>query len=307
MGLLGALALIATAAALRVAHTSTSSSLPLTSLQTAASAASINTTLMRDAEGCAGVRSTVWHPLSGVEYTGRLRVTLPAQKGGAMMLYIGDSLPLDVEATAPNGEPVTVLQDRLVSGPGVHLPPDFWLDDGSPVDAPGHITRLQIDATPTHDRVVILSLGRRAPRVVARLIDFPASARAPICAAVLRQGEQYFATGWYGTERDRRAENVRWMKQHGVVLLTSATGTAVRIRARLEAPDDVGETQLTLRVNDLFELAPVSVRAGLHDYEWSVPDAAWVVGTNELLFSVTRTAIRGSRVLGLALASLDVD
>jgi hypothetical protein len=305
--LLGALALMAIAAGLRVAPLWRSTSVPLSPLQAAASAASINTTLMRDADGCAGVRSTVWHPLSGVEYTGRLRITIPAQKSGAMMLYVGDSLPLDIEATAPTGEPTIVIQERLVSGPGVHLPPDFWLDDGSPVDAPGQITRVQIDAAPTHDRVVILSLGRRAPRVVARLIDFPADARAPICADAVRSDEQSFATGWYGSERDAQAASVRWMKQQGVVLLASATGSAVRIQARIEAPAEVGETELTLRVNDVVDLPPVRIRPGLEDYEWSVPDAAWVVGTNELLFSVTRTANRGSRVLGLGLASLHVD
>jgi hypothetical protein len=60
-------------------------------------------------------------------------------------------------------------------------------------------------------------------------------------------------------------------------------------------------------VNDVLDLTPVTLTPGFRDYEWLVPDAAWVSGTNELLFSVTRTKTDGSRVRGLALASLHVD
>jgi hypothetical protein len=49
------------------------------------------------------------------------------------------------------------------------------------------------------------------------------------------------------------------------------------------------------------------MRAGFADYEWSVPDAAWVAGTNELFFTVSRVERRGTRALGLALASLHVE
>jgi len=66
------------------------------------------------------------------------------------------------------------------------------------------------------------------------------------------------------------------------------------------------DTTLRLRVNDVFELPAVAMRAGFSDYEWFVPDGAWVSGTNELFFTVSRVEQRGTRALGLALASLHV-
>jgi hypothetical protein len=269
---------------------------------------SIDETLTRDAAGCASVRSCVWHPLSGVDYTGRLRLTLPPQFGGAITLFIGDSIRLDFEASTPDGRPVAIDLERLPSGPGVDVPPDFWLDDGAPWKAPQEISRVTIDARGDRERAVTLSLGRRAPRVLARLIGYPDTVRAPVCAEALGAGEIYFATGWYEPEPDAVAGPIRRMREHGAVLVSSAEGGAARVRARM-APavgDTPLQTQLTLRVNDVYEARAVVMRAGFADYEWAVPDAAWVAGTNELLFSVSQTWVSGTRTLGLALESLHV-
>jgi hypothetical protein len=303
--LLSAGALIAAAAGLRGPATESS---PLGAGTGVVDPSIINHTLTRDDAGCAGVRGTVWHPLSGVDYTGRLRVTLPAQLGGALVIFVGDAIRLDLEAQSATKAPVPMLHERMIAGPGVSLPPDFWLEDGSPLFAPRQISRIQIDALGTHDREVIVSLGRRAPRVLARLVGYPPTGRVQVCADAIAPGELYFATGWSGDET-HEGQNVRWMRDHGVVLLSSPHGREVTVRTRL-APAVVvfgGQaTELRLRINDVVDLAPIRLEHGFREYEWAVPDHAWVAGANELFFSVSQTRTSGTRRLGLALASLHV-
>jgi hypothetical protein len=99
------------------------------------------------------------------------------------------------------------------------------------------------------------------------------------------------------------------MREYGAVLLSSSHGHAVRVRVRAApavASVDAAATTLSLRVNDFVDLAPVVLQPGFAEYEWSVPDPAWVPGTNELFFRVSRTVTRGRRTLGLAMASLTV-
>jgi hypothetical protein len=268
---------------------------------------SIDNTLTRDAAGCAPVSANVWHPLSGIDYTGRLRIALPAQYGGAITLFIGDAIPLDVEASDDRGDPVPINLERLVVGPGVLLPPDYWIEYGSPRDAPPHVNRILIDASGEREHRVVVALGRRAPRVLARLIGYPSNVRVPVCADPVRDGEIYFATGWYGEDRAPDAGPVRWMREQGAVLVSSRHGRDARVRIRMApavAPIGDESTQLLVRVNDVYALAPIPLRAQFQDYELFVPDTAWVPGTNELLFSVSRTEKFGTHVRGLALASL---
>jgi hypothetical protein len=151
-----------------------------------------------------------------------------------------------------------------------------------------------------------LSLGRRAPRVIARLAGYPPDVQAPVCAHPVGAAEIYFATGWYGEETGPQGR-IRWMREHGAVLLSSTTGQATQVRLRAAPavpPGDENETFLRLRVNDVFDASPVAMRAGFADYDWNVPDSAWVAGTNELFFSVSRTLARDTRTLGMALASV---
>ena len=279
---------------------------PIRAVAVSAHSAAIDTTLSRDDAGCAGVRSTVWHPLSGVEYTGRLRIQLPAQVGGSVVLFVGDVIPLDLEAETPDGRPIALHLERLPPGPGLHVPPDFWLDDNAPWSAPSEIARVAIDAPGHRDLPFTLSLGRRAPRVIARLVGYPSYTHVAVCAEPVRANETYFATGWYGEEPTSDGA-IRWMREHGAVLLASATGQAahVHLRAAPAVPGSEGdETTLSLRVNDVFDAPPQRMSVGFADYEWDVPDSAWVAGTNELFFSVSRTFTRGTRTLGLALASV---
>jgi hypothetical protein len=279
---------------------------PIPAVVVSAHSAAIDTTLARDDAGCAGVRSTVWHPLSGVDYTGRLRVRLPAQIGGSVVFYIGDSVPLDLEAETPDGRPITLHLERLPPGPGLHVPPDFWLDDNAPWSAPREIARVAIDALGHRDLPFTLSLGRRAPRVLARLFGYPPETHVAVCADQVGANDPYFATGWYGQESTSDGV-VRWMREHGAVLLASATGQAahVHLRAAAAVPSSDGDkTTLSLRVNDAFDAPPRLMLGGFADYDWDVPDSAWVAGTNELFFSVSRTLTRGTRTLGLALSSV---
>ncbi len=311
LGLPGAVALGVLSEKLRVTDLPSPSSPPavVTAVELPPSIDTIDATLTRDPAGCAGVRSIVWHPLSGVEYTGRLRITLPARSGGTIVLFVGDSVPLDVEAETVDGAPLAILRERLRTAAGVELPPDFWLEDQVPMNAPQEVTRVIVDARGEGELAFVLLLGRRAPRVLARLMGYPPEATAPVCADAVREGQRYFATGWYGEEATTDG-SIRWMRAHGAVLVPSAhgLGARVRIRAAPAMPSD-GETKttMTLRVNDVFESPAIAMRPGFSDYEWSVPDAAWVSGTNELFFRVSRVERRGTRTVGLALASLHVE
>ena len=302
-GLVGAIALTAVSGPLRVPDEAPALA---SSGTTSGRASSINDILTPDAEGCAGVRSTVWHPLSGLDYTGRLRVTLPPQLGGAITMYVGDSIPLDVDVERRDGRPLAFWRERFRFGPGVPMPPDYWLDDSTPADAPPEVTRLTIDADGEQMLTVRVWLGRRAPRVLARLIGYGSAVAVPVCAEPLRPLEQYFATGWYGAEPSDQG-TIRWMREHGAVLVSShGAATRVTIRAAPAVTSAAQPTVLRLRINGLFESLALPMRQGFAQYEWLVPDRALVPGTNELFFAVTRTEKRGSRTLGLALASLDV-
>jgi hypothetical protein len=155
----------------------------------------------------------------------------------------------------------------------------------------------------------VLALGRRAPRVLARLIGYPPDVRAPVCAEPLAAGEIYFGTGWYGQEQDQvSGAALRRMREHGAVLVATAGERDVIIRARLApaAGTATAETRLRLRVNDVLDLETRVMYDGFADYEWTVPDATWLSGTNELFFSVSHTEAAGTRTIGMTLASLHV-
>lgn len=273
-----------------------------------ASRPSINDTLTLDADGCARVPATSWHPLSGIEYTGGLRMTLPPSPRGSLVLFVGDEdLPLAVVAETLERQPVPIERTHLPPGPGLQVPPDFWLGDSTPWDAPRFITRVAIAPLPLQERTLILWLGRRAPRVLARLEGVDGSTPAIVCAAALPEDKPYFATGWYGEEPTAEGP-VRWMQGQAAVLIAgdgAAATVRVRAAAAIEAPE--AATWLTLRVNDTVVFPPRRMQKVFADYAWQVPASAWVDGANELFFSVSETSVRDRRTLGLALASLHIE
>ena len=295
-------------------------------LSQAASAPLFTWARVRKRLHCADIRADRWSPLPGVDYTGRLGIQLPADPDGAMVLIIGDAVPLDIEAESVDGMPIPIQRERLRAGPASTVPADFWLGDGNPWSAPRSVIRLTIDAQAGRDRLLSLRLGRRAPRVFARLRDYDSAVRARICAAPLsadaefRQERQlvvlpvtpeYFGTGWFGPELGSpELGSVRWMKAQGAILVPSARRGAVEILIRgapAVAPDDL--TTLTLTVNNVYTAPELMLRPGQASYRWTVPSPTWLAGTNELLFTVSRTARaseRDTRELGFALQRLEL-
>jgi hypothetical protein len=162
------------------------------------------------------VRTDRWSQLPGLEYTGRLGIELPSAAGGEMQLIVGDTLPLQVRVETADGREFPAVAESLLSGPGVAAPPpDYWFDGGLPEDGPHIIKRLHLPMNPTRASLLALHLGRRAPRVIARLAGIEDGAPGRICAAPIGReplfpdGEterlslndaHVFGTGWYGVE-----------------------------------------------------------------------------------------------------------
>jgi hypothetical protein len=252
--------------------------------------------------GCATVRTDRWSQLPGVEYTGRLGIELPGRLGAELQLVIGDALALPVRASTPEGRPVPLRLDPLMSGPGAAAPPpDYWMDGSVPEDAPPWMRRVHLGADPLRSSTVSLELGRRAPRVLARLAGYDDDARARVCAAPLgverlRQAgtealslaeEALFGTGWYGLE-GRAPDHFRWADSDAVMLVRSAARAEVVVGLQA-APAAAPAPEITvgLRVNGI-ELDSRVMREGRTDYAWRVPAGVWLAGTNELWWHTSR-------------------
>jgi len=281
---------------------------------------------------CATVRADRWSQLPGLEYTGRLGLQLPPQFGGELQLIVGDALPLQVQAQTPDGRDLPITADALMTGPGREAPPpDFWLDGGLPENGPAFIRRVHVPASPARTTVVSLRLGRRAPRVLARLIGYDDVMRGRVCAAPLGRttlfaddrrdeavslaNDELFGSGWYGVEGpDDRA--FRWAGTDAVVLLPSAMRTDVTVTLDAEAAaggsaaDDAG-AELTLRVNGVA-VATQTMGKGEQRYTWNVPAGVWLAGTNELWWHTSRavrpadTGGTDTRALALRVSSIAV-
>ncbi len=278
---------------------------------------------------CAVVRSDRWSLLPGVEYTGRLGVQIPGGLGGAMTLVAGDDDYPPLMVTNTRGDVQKVSVEPLLTAPSVDAPPpDYWFDDGDPARAPSRVVRVRLPAHPTAPTLLDLSLGRRAPRVLARLMNFDEGARGRVCAAPLAAAEVWadpnaprelnvplnsvtmLTAGWYGLEGAAGAGQYRWTDGLAVALIPSALRTAVRIALDAEPAAVDGEPPtLMLRVNGVEQPAH-DMRAGRDRYEWPISARTWLAGTNELVFSISRvlrpTDVGGqdSRVLGMKVARL---
>jgi hypothetical protein len=251
--------------------------------------------------GCARVGSDAWSPL-----------------------ILGDAIPLDIEAWTPSGTfPIT--QEHMASGPGVGVPPDLWLEGGSPWDLPGELVRVTLPARAERAETIALSLGRRAPRVLARLSGYDAALQTRVCAAtrfterwpaadayeIDVADSRHFVTGWYAEDVGGDGAPLRWMRQHGAVLVPSPRDGVVTVKIRASPPDARSDDEpplVSLRINDIHDATPQVLSPGWRDYEWTVPATAWVPGINELLFVMSKTAGTDSRgrTRGLALQRLTV-
>jgi hypothetical protein len=276
-------------------------------------------------EGCAIVDATAWSPLPGLAFTGALAVHLPAG-AGALVLIVGDRIRLDVSAETSSGSPVLMHVEQLQAGAGTQAPPAYWIEHGDPWAAPRAVLRATVDASPRYGRYFRLRLGRRAPRVLARLFDMPHRSRAQVCAAepggraafgaasttaIGGGDDDYFGTGWYGAGQVD-GQLMRWMSPTGAMLVpferrgdvTVALDALLPVEALARGSGSV----LRLTVNDAFHAAEVAMRAGRQRYEWTIPARAWVTGTNELLFSVSPATRRvaDGRDIGFALHRLEL-
>lgn len=251
---------------------------------------------------CATVKTDAWSPLPGVEYTGRLGVTLPGFSGGEMAIVIGDEFPLVVDVETIVGLDIPVRKTRLLLGPGgIAPPPDYWLEEGSPLSAPPEVQRLTLLASAGSERQVSLSLGRRAPRVLARLFGYAAGARASVCAAapdgapafrspgafaIQPQSSEYFGIGWLPVEDLPDIGRIRFMRQYGAMLIPSAGRGPVHValEGRLGVILGAEEPALELTVNSVATLEARPMHNGTALYQWDIPERVWVDGVNELLF-----------------------
>ena len=158
---------------------------------------------------CATVRADRWSQLPGLEYTGRLGLQVPPQIGAEMQLIVGDALPLQLEVATADGRDVPVTTEALMAGPGSETPPaDYWLDGGLPENGPRVIRRVHVPAYPARTELLSVRLGRRAPRVLARLIGYDGTARGRVCAAPGAR-TMLFA-------HDRREEAVSLERRRGI-------------------------------------------------------------------------------------------
>ncbi|MCA1584326.1 MAG: hypothetical protein LC791_06010 [Acidobacteria bacterium] len=272
---------------------------------------------------CATIRSDRWSLLPGVEYTGRLGLYVPPGLGASLVLIVGDELPLQLGAALASGRTLALKQQALLKGPGSGAPPpDYWFDNGDPALAPQNVTRVTLPAHPVNSTIAGLFLGRRAPRVLARLDGHPDHDRGSVCAAplgpdalwgrdatrevrVALETSALFGMGWYGLEGDAH-DRFRWTSSDAAVLVPSAIRSAVRVRldAAPAAEPDASGPMLTLQVNGMRE-AELSMRPGLASYDWEIPASHWLQGTNELLFSLSRSVrpsdqgAHDTRVLGM--------
>jgi hypothetical protein len=267
---------------------------------------------------CAPVTDEAWSPLPGLEYTGRLGIVLPAGADGAMLLIVGDDLPLNIDVSGADGTYVRMRREFLPSVAAA--PPDYWLEGGSPRDAPSEVQQITLAATPDRDRLISARLGRRAPRVLARLRGYAGDARATVCAAptgadaafrdaaaafvLVPDLTAYFATGWSGVNVVSGAGAVRWMGRAGALLIPFARRGDVRVTLYAHRGSDAGDGEVSLRINDLFDAPALPLRAGNLRYEWSVSAPAWAAGTNEVLLRVSGAGV--DRLLGLVRLELSL-
>lgn len=252
---------------------------------------------------CVGVRPDRWSQLPGLEYTGRLGLEVPGRLGGELRLIIGDALPLPVRAATPEGRPIPLTMDPLLSGPGASAPPaDYWMDGSVPEASPPWLRRVHVPADPLSRSMVSIELGRRAPRVIARLVGYEPEARGRICAAPLGplrlaergeamialSDESAFGTGWYGRE-GRGAAAFRWAQPEAIVLVRSAVRDTVSVTldAEAAAPTGDGGTTVSLLVNGV-EIGARTMAGGRARYTWTAPAGVWLAGTNELWWRTSR-------------------
>lgn len=275
---------------------------------------------------CTTIGSERWSVLPGLEYTGRIGIEIPASAAGRVVMVIGDALPLQLLATSADRRALPFIIQTLSTAPASALPPEFLLEGDSSLAHFRYIVRAELAAPASGTALVNVQLGRRAPRVIARLSGHNTDARGRICAApqetdafweagameavvVPLRAASLFGRGWYGAEG--AAQVYRWTDGNGAVLVPSARAGAVRVSVEGAPAADLGGSgpDVSLEVNGIPQ-GTHSMAAGVGTYSWTVSAGEWIRGTNELLLSVSHTvrpADQGShdmRTLGLRVSRI---
>jgi hypothetical protein len=234
-----------------------------------------------------------------------------------MVLVVGDHLPLNVQITDIEGHHPSVTREALTSLAAA--PPDYWLESGSPYDVPPDIQQFTIFANAARDQNLIVRLGRRAPRVLARIEGYAPLMHAAACAApgagapafadgssftVEPADAAYFGAGWSDVLDDGDAGSVRWMGSYGALLIPFARRGDMRIVLRAYRPSDLGPGDIHVQVNGMTESGALPFSGGMRDYEWVVPASAWVEGVNEILIRVGSQG--DERLLGVSRVALEL-
>lgn len=279
---------------------------------------------------CTTTRGDRWSLLPGLEFTGRLGIEVPPGLGARLVLIVGDEFAPQLRAALATGERIVLDEQPLLRGPGTGTPPpDYWFDGGDPALAPPRVVRAAIPAHPLDARLISLYLGRRSPRVLARLEGYGEDARGRICAAPLGPDPlwgagvpdrvrlpldtaAFFGVGWYGLEGAGQ-DRFRWTSGHAAVLVPSQVNgpVTVRLDAAPASPARAAPA-VSLRVNGLSEPSH-PMTPGVASYEWRIQASRWRAGVNELCFTVSTTVrpadtgggdtrTLGMRVLGVTLS-----
>lgn len=263
-----------------------------------------------------------WSELSGVEYTGRLGLHVPAGAGRLELVVAGADIS-GVRLATADGRRI----GSIVSGPARDLddlPPVLWPGDGRLPSPDTIATRVTVPASLDYAIDEALALGARAPLVAVRMVG--AATRARICAAPLPRFDPfdvattprvlvpladaaYFGSGVYPPE-GREADAFRWTGATAVMLLPSSQARAVtvEIEARPAVASSAVPVMLTAILNGVA-LGSQAMATTTAPYRWTASPQVWVDGTNELTLTVSRTAAPAAdggdpRTLGLALHAL---
>ena len=186
-------------------------------------------------------------------------------------------------------------RERLRTGPGVGVPPDLWLETGTPLDVPRELTRVVVapHGRGRNDRDRAgppRAAGAGAPerlRAVAQdtRLCGDAARRSARRGRRLRDrsgDSRFFATGWYAEERGPDGRHVRWMREHGAVLVPSSRvphGVTISMRASPPSTGAVNDAPLlSLRVNDVYDALTLPMSAGAARLRMDDPREAWVGG-----------------------------
>ena len=252
-----------------------------------------------------GISGGDWSDVSDLARSGSMMVRVPAGQGA--VLYVADDRELAPRTfdrssarahveVVPFKEGDVGMRDRLAA-------------DGAPVAAfERHraVYRIQIDAPAKAAVSVLLALGGVPGRTLARATHVTASA-VPVVFAIALDGllrtpdrtsevlmmgrddqAQLTGAGWSDAER-HPAGPFRWMTSSEARLVLPISHPGARtIRVQALSTGEPGAASIGLVVNG-SGLSSQPLASGWHVYDWVLPTALVVSGTNEMTIVADQT------------------